>query len=117
MSVKPIDLSCDSCGSNRLHFPATDDGLVTCEDCGSNGRTLSDVKLQVAQQMADAPEQAERLSRKAGKDQASLRERHLEEVEESQADLRESVAETDRLVVQSDEMHRRHLRERDAERS
>ena len=40
--------------------------------------------------------------------------RHAAEVEASQAGLRQSIAETDRLVTESDKMLRRHREERDA---
>ena len=40
-----VDLSCAACGSNRLHFPMTDEELVICEDCGSAGKSLHEVKV------------------------------------------------------------------------
>lgn len=43
------------------------------------------------------------------------RERQTAEVEASQAKLRASIAETERLVGESDEMLRRHRKECDAE--
>lgn len=44
---------------------------------------------------------------------AERREQQSREVEESQRGLRESIAETDRLVEESDAMLRRHREERD----
>ena len=45
------------------------------------------------------------------KDRAERRERHAAEVEASQVALRNSIAETERLVDQSDRMLRRHRAE------
>lgn len=45
------------------------------------------------------------------KDRAERRDRHSEEVEASQARLRESIRETERLVDESDKMLRQHRRE------
>jgi hypothetical protein len=44
-------------------------------------------------------------------DRAQRRERHTAEIEASQARLRASIAETERLVGESDEMLRRHRKE------
>lgn len=41
------------------------------------------------------------------------RERHAGEVETSQAELRKSIKETERLVGESEKMLRRHRKERD----
>jgi peptidoglycan hydrolase CwlO-like protein len=41
------------------------------------------------------------------------RDRHQAEVEQSQRDLRESIANTERLLSQSDAMLKRHRRERE----
>jgi hypothetical protein len=46
-------------------------------------------------------------------DRAQRRDRQTAEVEASQAKLRKSIAETERLVGQSDEMLRRHRKEND----
>ena len=48
------------------------------------------------------------------KDRAERRERHSQEVEASQAALRRSIKETERLVDESDEMLRRHRNELEA---
>lgn len=45
------------------------------------------------------------------KDRSERRERHAAEVEASQAALRESIQETERLVGKSEEMLRRHRQE------
>lgn len=45
------------------------------------------------------------------KDRAARRDRHSEEIEASQAELRKSISETERLVGESEEMLRRHRRE------
>lgn len=47
------------------------------------------------------------------KDGAERRARHSAEVEESQQALRNSIAETERLVDESDKMLRRHRKECD----
>ena len=46
-----------------------------------------------------------------GKERAARRERHAQEVEASQARLKESISATERLVDQSDQMLRRHRKE------
>jgi hypothetical protein len=45
------------------------------------------------------------------KKSAERRKQHTAEIEASQDDLRKSIAETERLVGESDEMLRRHRRE------
>lgn len=106
MSGNVVDLSCAKCGSNRLRFPATDEEPVRCEDCGAVVMSLQEVKALMTgvpgRGISAAPEE-----------RAERRERHTSEVEASQTDLRESVAETDRLVEASDEMLRRHRKECD----
>ena len=47
------------------------------------------------------------------KTRESRRAEHMREVEESQQALRASIAETDRLVTESDKMLRRHRQELD----
>jgi len=49
------------------------------------------------------------------KKRAERREQQTREVEASQAALRESIAETDRLVGESEAMLRRHREEREAD--
>ena len=48
-----IDLSCKSCGSNRIAFNhATSDAChVACEDCGIALGTFGDLKASVSRQM------------------------------------------------------------------
>jgi hypothetical protein len=104
-----LDLSCGKCGSNRLRFPASDEGLVTCEDCGHAVLSLGELKVRVAEQMSTRPQEEQGHPA----DRAGLRERHTSEVAASQAELKESIAETDRLVDESDDMLRRHRRECD----
>ena len=48
------------------------------------------------------------------KDRAARRKRQSAEVEASQGKLRQSIAETERLVNESNEMLRRHRRESEA---
>jgi hypothetical protein len=48
------------------------------------------------------------------KDPAERRDRHSAEAEASQAELRKSISETERLVEQSDQMLRRHRDECEA---
>jgi hypothetical protein len=49
------------------------------------------------------------------KKRAERRERQSREIEASQADLRKSIAETERLVDESDKMLRRHRQESESE--
>ena len=109
MSGNIVDLSCAKCGSNRLRFPVIDEEPVTCEDCGAAGKSLHEVKLLMAAGMPGHETSA------APEKRAERRDRHVAEVDASQADLRDSVAETDRLVVESDKMLRRHRKECDDE--
>jgi hypothetical protein len=109
MASNSVDLSCAACGSNRLQFPLADEEPVVCEDCGAGGRSLHDVKLLLANSMSRARNRVKPDKR------AERRERHTSEVEKSQADLRENVAEADRLVAASDKMLRRHRKECDEE--
>ena len=103
-----IDLSCRKCGSNRLRFPEADADPVVCEDCGAPGYSLGVVKKMLGNESAVQ----ERVSTE---NRAARRERHTSEVEASQDELRNSVAETDRLVDASDKMLRRHRKECDDE--
>lgn len=107
MSGGVIDLSCPKCGSNRMRFPVDLDDPLICEDCGTAGISLRDAQELIATGAHDRQETAQPAGR------AERRMRHTSEVEASQAELRESVAETDRLVVASDKMLRRHRKECD----
>jgi len=79
---------------------------VVCEDCGTAGDPLSVVKERLGEEPADK-------QHLPPENRAARRERHTSEVEASQEELRENVAETDRLVDASDRMLRRHRRECD----
>lgn len=103
MTRKRIDLSCPDCGSNRLRIPSSDDEMVTCEDCGADVQSLRATKELLAGAVVQT----------AGQRAAVRRLRHTAEIEASQADLRKSIAETDRLVSESDKMLRRHHKECD----
>jgi hypothetical protein len=105
MVERVIDLSCAQCGSNRLRFPVAVEDPVTCEDCGTAGKSLQEV-----QRLLTGGSKAPKADRRAER-----KKRHVGEVEASQANLRKSVAETDRLVVASDKMLRRHRKECDEE--
>lgn len=104
-----LDLSCAGCGSNRLRFPREDEELVVCEECGLAAVSLGELKARYAQEFSPADDL------EVPGDRAARRERHTLEVAASQAELKESIAETDRLVDESDEMLRRHRRECDEE--
>ena len=103
-----IDLSCRKCGSNRLRFPDADADPVVCEDCGTAGDSLGAVKKMLGSEPAEQ-------QGNPTENRAARRERHTSEVEASQDELRNSVAETDRLVDASDKMLRRHRKECDDE--
>jgi hypothetical protein len=49
-----IDLSCRTCGSNRIAFnqAASDAFVVLCEDCGGRVGTYGELKRTVAEQLA-----------------------------------------------------------------
>lgn len=100
-----IALSCPNCGGNRFGFPRTDEEQVTCEECGSEVQSLGSVKALVGgtHRAPRPPSAADRI--------AHRQNRHASEIEVSQAALRASVAETDRLISESDKMLRRHRRE------
>ena len=115
MSTKLSNVACVKCGSNRLRFPHTDHGPVTCEECGDASQSLLDLKAQVSRQMFGAPGASGSREPSAPNRRAELRDRQTAEVDASQAEVRESIAETDRLVVESDRMLRRHRRECDDE--
>jgi hypothetical protein len=104
-----LDLSCTGCGSNRLRFPREDEELVVCEECGLAAVSLGELKARYVEELSSE----DKLE--GPDDRAARRERHTLEVAASQAELKESIAETDRLVDESDEMLRRHRRECDEE--
>ena len=99
MKTKFPDLACAQCGSNRLRFPKSADDTVKCEECGTPVASLSELQARIVD---------------GGKTRESRRrriERHAREVADSHTQLRTSVAETDRLIVASNEMIQRHRRE------
>lgn len=67
--------------------------------------TLQDAKALMAGHLEQWPTQSERA--------AQRRARHTAEIEESQSGLRKSIAETNRLVSESETMLRRHHKECD----
>lgn len=99
MKTKFPDLACAKCGSNRFMFPKSVEESVSCEDCGTPGLPLGELQAKIAN--------GERL----GESRKQRLERHALEVAESHKKLRASVSETDRLIVASNEMIRRHRQE------
>ena len=95
-------LACAECGSNRFFFPKSGDGEVKCEDCGRSVASLNELRDKIVNGGKTSETRTKRL------------ERHSKEVADSHEKLRASVAETDRLIVASNEMIRRH-REEDKE--
>jgi ribosomal protein S27E len=97
------NLVCLACGSNRFRFPRSVDHEVKCEDCGHPVATLAELQDKIAN------------GHKPGETRDDRVKRHSREVANSHEQLRASVAETDRLIVASTEMIKRHRREdRDA---
>jgi len=99
MKTKFPDLVCAKCGSNRFRFPKSATGVVKCEDCGREVATLGELQDKIANGKSEHESRNQRL------------ERHAREVADSHEQLRASVAETDRLIVKSNEMIQRHRRE------
>ena len=99
MKTKFPDLACASCGSNRFMFPKAADDAVQCEDCGTPGASLRELQVRIANGDHLHESRRQRVAR------------HAKEVADSHARLRDSVAETDRLIIASNEMIRRHRRE------
>ena len=110
MSGTSVALSCPGCGGNHLAFPETDEEHVTCQECGSVVQSLGSVKAI----MRNAT-QPGRGTRGAEQRRAIRRARHEAEIEASQEALRASVAETQRLIGESEKMLRRHRKEDDGE--
>lgn len=50
-----IDLSCPSCGNNRLEFPKRDQEAVRCQMCGESVGTLAALKQRVADEVTSRP--------------------------------------------------------------
>jgi hypothetical protein len=102
MKRKFPDLVCAKCGSNRFKFPKSADDEVKCEDCGHPVATLNELQAKIVGDPSGKETRAERVKR------------HAAEVAKSHAELRASVAQTDRLIVSSNEMIRRHREEDEA---
>lgn len=92
-------LECTKCGSNHFKFPKTADDPVKCEDCGHPVASLDELQAKIVGDKSHVESRAQRLAR------------HADEVAKSHEKLRQSVAETDRLIVASNEMIRRHRKE------
>jgi hypothetical protein len=107
--ARGVELSCPACSGNRLHFPRSSSEPVICEDCQFVAGTLEDAQAILAGQLTRWPTQGPFDAERA----AARRMRHTSEIKESQAGLRASIAETDRLVLESDKMLRRHHKECD----
>ena len=99
MKSKFPDLVCSKCGSNRFRFPKSVADAVKCEDCGTPIASLGELQETVANGKGRGESRGDRLKR------------HAREVADSHEQLRASVAETDRLIVASNAMLRRHRRE------
>jgi hypothetical protein len=106
---KIVELSCPACAGNRLHFPRNDNEPVVCEDCRITPGSLEDAKAIIEGKTRRWPLKNQSDAERA----AARRKRHTSEIEASQAGLRASIAETDRLVGESEEMLRRHHKECD----
>ena len=74
---------------------------MKCEDCGHPVATLNELPARIVGEPKRREDRTQRLKR------------HAHEVAKSHEDLRASVAETDRLIVASNEMIRRHRQEDD----
>ena len=99
MKRKFPDLVCAQCGSNRFKFPKAAEDPVRCEDCGHPIATLNELEAKIVGGGKSSESRADRIKR------------HSAEVSRSHEDLRSSVAETDRLIIASNEMIRRHRAE------
>src|SRR5688572_17526448 len=102
MKSKFPDLVCSKCGSNRFKFPKSVTDDVKCEDCGTPIASLGELQETVANGKGHRETRNDR------------HKRHAREVANSHEQLRASVAETDRLIVASNAMLRRHRREDEA---
>ena len=100
MRSKFPDLVCSKCGSNRFKFPRAVADAIKCEDCGTSVASLSEVQDKI-------------VNGKGRETRDQRLARHAKEVADSHAQLRASVAETDRLNVASNDMIRRHREEDD----
>jgi len=103
-----IALSCPKCGGNHLAFPDSDEEQVSREECGAAVQSLGSVKARL-RSAAHVGVDARHLEQRKANRQA----RQEAEIQVSQAALRASVAETDRLIGESERMLRRHREEND----
>ena len=101
MRSKFPDLVCSKCGSNRFKFPRAVADAIKCEDCGTSVASLDELQEKIVNGKGRNETRAQRLAR------------HAREVADSHEQLRASVAETDRLIVASNDMIRRHREEDD----
>jgi len=95
------DLTCPQCGSNRFKFPKTSSGSVKCDDCGHEIASLAALQSRIVSTANGVESRLDRANR------------HASEVADSHEKLRASVAETDRLIIASNKMLRRHRQESD----
>lgn len=79
---------------------------MICEECGTHVQSLGSIKALIVRASRQAPKSGAAADRAANR-----RSRHASEIEASQAALRANVAETDRLIGESDKMLRRHRKE------
>jgi uncharacterized Zn finger protein (UPF0148 family) len=101
MTSRFPDLACPKCGSNRFKFPKTSSGSVRCDECGHEVASLDALQSQIVAKANGSESRAHRARR------------HASEIAESHDKLRASVAETDRLIVASNAMLKRHRQESD----
>ena len=102
MKSKFPSLVCAKCGSNRLKFPKSAADAVKCDDCGHTVASLAELQEKIVNGDDSAETPAQR------------RRRHAREVAESHDQMRASVAATDRLIVASHDMMKRHRKEDEA---
>lgn len=101
MRSKFLNLTCTKCGSNGFKFPKLSTEIVKCADCGHPVASLGELQEKIARGEEPSETREQR------------RMRHAKEAEESHARLRASVAETDRLIIATDDMIKRHRKEND----
>lgn len=99
MKSRYPDLVCPKCGSNKFKFPKTSSDAVQCGDCGHEFATLDTLEEKIVAKAKSAETRVQRTRR------------HASEVADSHDKMRANVAETDRLIIQSNETLTRHRRE------
>jgi len=95
------DLVCPECGSNRFKFPKTSSEALRCDECGHEVASLDALQSQIVAKANGKESRADRARR------------HAAEIADSHEKLRASVAQTDRLIVASNAMLKRHRQESD----